>query len=68
MSDIRDICDPDCSCRGQGLPLLPGQPGYDSAVMRALDLIVGSLNRDRASDGNHRLTLLAEASTQRRTS
>jgi len=34
-------CDPDCTCRGEQptLPLQPGDPGYDEAVMRALDLI-----------------------------
>lgn len=51
-------CEPDCTCRGEQptCPLQPGDPGYDAAVERALDLIV-----DRDRDGNHRLMLLREA-------
>jgi len=34
-------CDDECTCRGRRLSLVlsPGDPGYDEAVQRALDLM-----------------------------
>jgi hypothetical protein len=37
---MTDYCDDDCTCHGLSLVLSPGDPGYDEAVQRALDLIV----------------------------
>jgi hypothetical protein len=52
MSAFVDHCDHCCSCRGEQptLPLSPGDPGYDEAVMRALDLAVSAhTTQERAS-------------------